>query len=134
MYRLDKYRLKVEVKLSPGFYILQNESSSGKTYLAKALYEYMGYGEPVGSYTYANFLANEPLIPKLADELKLFIFDRFDMFYSKLSDDELSRMKEVSKFAVIIADLKGRINLDGPIPKKAHIRYKTKDYILIGGW
>ena len=33
MYRLDKYRLKVEVKLSPGFYILQNESSSGKCVL-----------------------------------------------------------------------------------------------------
>lgn len=102
MYSLDKYHLKVCVDLPNGLYRFTDTSATGKTYLAKTLNTYQGYGEPVGSYSYIDFRRGAGLV-EYAKGCKLFVVDRYDMYYGHM----LEELKTLSKGCIILVDAKG---------------------------
>lgn len=133
MYKLYKYKVKIEALLGPGFYIPQNESAVGKTYLANLLNRYATYGEPVGSYGYSEFVRKMRLEDALYEGIKLFVMDRLDMYYAKLSSGSIEKLNEMSKTAIIIADLKGEEVIEGPSSLPCRLEYIDSDFIKIRG-
>lgn len=101
MYNLDKYQVKVHVNLPNGLYRFTSTSAKGKSYLAYWLLKYRSYGEPVGAYTYTDFQKGVDLVA-YAKGCKLFVVDRYDMYYGYA----LKEIQELSKECIVLIDLK----------------------------
>lgn len=132
MYKLDKYRVTIDVRLEPGFYKFYSESAAGKTYLASLLTNYGLMGEPVLSYSYVDFLRGLKLSDLLHTGLKIVLLDRLDMYFSKLSELEVNSIISIVDSTVILGDLKGverSTNLPG---KLCNLTRESTGLIKIG--
>lgn len=103
MYRLDKYSIKLQIDCAPGLYLFSPYSASGKSYLAQLVRKYYGFGEPVNSYTYEDYVGGLSLEAVLGrGPYSLFVVDRYDMYYGA-AIDALVRLGEC---CVVLVDVK----------------------------
>lgn len=111
MFRLDKYNVKINIKLENGIYTFDRESSTGKTRLYKVLRQYQSVGEPVSAYTYQDKKLGIPIESVIdSSKFKLIMLDRYDMY----NGDAIELIKKHSKNSIILIDcklaLKGNID------------------------
>lgn len=132
MYELNDYRVNIRVNLVPGFYGLQENSATGKTYLAHLLKNYRTSGAPVGSYNYSDFVSGVKIGSVLNRDLKLFMLDRLDMYYLKFSKEDIEVLKGVLDTTIVIADLKGRDSVTWPVISAARINFVNQGLIKVG--
>lgn len=103
MFKIDKYRIDVEVNLENGVYIFDGYSSTGKTYLYKLAEKYRHYGEKIVGYTYNDFI-DSVNIDKVLDntKYKLAVLDRYDMYYG----EGIKAIQEFAKNGIVLVDTK----------------------------
>lgn len=104
MFRLDKYIRKIDIQLDSGIYIFEYMSATGKTFLSKLLHQYRTIGEPVASYTYADFCIDTKLENILVPgRYKVVVIDRYDMYHSEEFEQ---LMYKCAKDTIILVDCK----------------------------
>lgn len=101
MFRLDKYRVKIRVVQTNGVYRFGDASASGKSYLSKLLRVYRSYGEPVGVYSYPDYVDGVSLRDR-ARGCKLFVVDRYDMYYGYA----LEEIRALGEDCIVLVDIK----------------------------
>ena len=103
MLTIEQYDVKLNINLENGLYVLDIESGSGKTRLKRLLDELNGYGEPVNSYTYRDYLNKEP-IEKILDSSKyrVVVIDRYDIYYPY----GLEAMRKAASNMIVLVDCK----------------------------
>ena len=102
MWECKEYTIQIRIKLDNGFYFFDNESAIGKTYLAKLIEKYSGYGEPILAYSYKEFMQGIDLDKLLENEYKVIVIDRYDMFEGYC----LKALYDKSKNSIVLVDLK----------------------------
>lgn len=88
--------------LSNGVYVFVNESSTGKTRLAKLLHEYRVAGKPVASYTYSDVVLGRDIAEVFNERYKVIYLDRYDL-YNGMGSDLIQRRQDD---AIILIDCK----------------------------
>lgn len=104
MYINDKYAIKIHINLENGLYVFDNEASTGKTRLFKALRDCEKSGEQIGTYTYNDKLQNRRLEDVLIPtKYKLIMLDRYDMY----NGEGAELINECAKSSIVLVDCKG---------------------------
>lgn len=103
MFKLDKYRVKIDIQLDKGLYVFDSEAATGKTRLTKAIKRYMCYDAGVCAYTYNDKQCGIPienvLVPK---KYELIVVDRYDMY----RDYGYDLILECAKESIVLVDSK----------------------------
>lgn len=110
MLTFEQYDVKLTINLENGLYVLDVESGSGKIRLKKLLDELNGYGEPVNSYTYRDYLNKEP-IEKVLDssKYKAIVIDCYDIYYLY----GLDAMEKAASNMIVLVDCKKGLSVSG---------------------
>ena len=93
----------IRIAFECGIHTFQNESSTGKSWLAEQLQILHRMGEPVMSITYNDVL--DGVIERkleISKECKIIMFDRYDMY----NGEYLEEMKLLAKNAMLLVDCK----------------------------
>lgn len=101
---------------SNGLYVLDNESASGKTYLAKLLSAL----DNAFSVTYneVESILNASITEAFSGKYELIMFDRFDMYCTQELYDECVLH---SRDMIILLDLKNYFEYCGVVPRPAQV-------------
>lgn len=124
---------EVHIRLSNGIYVFQKESGAGKSYLAERLHALRSVGEPVDSFSFSDlkkFGSPEEALSGVdftLRELKVVLFDRYDMYVGKFTED----LQALSKTCVVLVDCKGLSEL-GPVDMCNISFNKTRIEVLAG--
>ena len=104
MYKFSYYGRSIIIDGTPGVYRCLSDSATGKTYLYTLVHEISKTGDKTAvGYTYSDYVENVSLQSLVADDTKIIIVDRFDLY----ANEELCELlKEYSKTKIIIMDLK----------------------------
>ncbi len=114
----------IDISLSPDMYIMDYDSSVGKSYLREILDGYVSLGNTdVFTYTY-NELDNRDKIAIPAD-VDLIVLDRADKYYDKVDWNCLTNCG-----AVVLVDLKNSIVLRCKQPQLCFLEF-DKDRFLV---
>lgn len=95
----------VNINLKNGVYVLDNESSTGKTYLLGIL-KTLSVGEPVIGFTYSDYKSGNILEASIRGR-ELIMFDRYDRYKNNYIDI----INEMRDSAIILLDCKNKTNL-----------------------
>ena len=101
----------IDENIKNGKYILDSNSSTGKTYLYKTLNNMRQLNENVVGYSYIDFLNKGDLVSILRNEKpKVVMIDRYNRFYTdKRINDALQEYTD----GIVLISFKGNIN---PLP------------------
>ena len=133
MYKLDKYRVTIDVRLEPGFYVFRPDSAQGKSYLAGLLNSYREYGEPVLGYTYSDFVKGIRLKDLITKDLKLIVLDRLDMYYLSTLSEDTEAIKSVLSNTIVLADIKGKkTSYSWPAVRNCVIYHESPGLVQVG--
>lgn len=121
---------EIIINLNPGFYLLESESGTGKTYLYNEMTKLAAAGLPVLGYTYQDYLKHVDL-QKLVTERKidLLVIDRFDQY---MHDNQIvAAIKSVVDKAVVLVDVKSSQFPQIATPRTVSLRL-TSNSIEVG--
>lgn len=108
-WKSDKYRIKLNINLPNGIYVLGAESGLGKTYLASWLKRLCGYGEPVTAVQCDTEIIKLPLKQSIPHKCKVFMLDEYTLYNNR--SDISCELEELSKDMVVLIDCKVKPNL-----------------------
>ena len=118
---------KLYIRLnSNGLYVLNNESASGKTYLAKLLSALDG--EFSVTYNEVKGILDANITEAFSGKYKIVMFDRFDMYCTQELYDKCVRY---SKDMVILLDLKCYFAYCKVVPRPAQVILDSEVIALV---
>ena len=104
MYEFSYYGRVVRIDDTPGLYRCLPASASGKTYLYTLICEMVKAGNKTAiGYTYSDYVESVPLQSLVANDTKIIVIDRFDLY---ANEGICELLKEYGKTKTVIMDLK----------------------------
>lgn len=107
MYTVNNSNVELIFSLENGLYILEPESSTGKTRLCQEIRKHQQYGENIASYSYEDKQLGIDIKTVLnSDKYKVIMLDRYDMY----NGDGAELIKECAKNSIVLIDCKSGLN------------------------
>lgn len=98
--QFNEYRIKINIVLSPGIYLFDNQSALGKTWLFNEMRKHQCEHEDIFTFTYNDLLLHHKF--EIGDGIKICILDRYDMYEGLF----VNEIVEASSNCVILVDSK----------------------------
>lgn len=83
--QLNEYRMQIDIELTPGIYLFDNQSALGKTWLFNEMRKHECERNDIFTFTYNDLLLHHEF--KICDSVKICILDRYDMYEGLFVDE-----------------------------------------------